>query len=316
MRKCPKCYAQSDMDFCRQCGILTEAAPQNPVKEPAAARATPDEAAQPNRTTEIGSRDLSFQAPASRVVPIPEADAPPETPGARGHWAEPQGGRARRRARDLSPLFMVAVVSQALAIVVLAFLMAYMLRVQPAQPAQASSSATPQPPKPAEENKAPVADANPPGGTVANHGVSLVEAQRQAPPDDGNVDLRIADKGLEREQTEKVLAHLKNKVSDARAAIARAERRLRELKAQEAQEEDKLKALREERAQAQTELRQLSAQGRKKKQEVARAEERLARVNGEIDKANRKVKGLRDEISWVKGGNGVRRPQTRRAGRT
>lgn len=280
MKRCPKCHSTSDTDFCRQCGTATEEFPQDSVRE-AVPRDASDEYVQQSRTVRIGSKDLSSQAPAARVVHIenPEADdKPPRT----------RAPRPVRRARDLSPFLMAAVVSQALAIVALTLVVAVRL-----SPQQAAPNAPSQPPQ-----------------------VSARDAATEAHEDDRKVKESQAAEERKLSDTKTAVAREQNKLGDAKDAVARTERRLGALRAQVSQEERVLKDLRGERAQVETDIKWLKSQGKKKRQEVAKAEGRLKKINGDIAKAEQRRKGLREEMAWVKGGNGVRRRQPRAGGRT
>lgn len=320
MKRCPNCHSASEADlFCRQCGTASEDFPQDSIVE-AAQQDAPDERAQQNKTTQIGSRDLSFQAPANRVVPIPASGDEAESPGRSSgkHVDEPKASPRRvRRARGLPMLLTIAVVGQTLATVALVFFVAYtVLRTPQQTQVREPSAVASQMPKAAKEGAAE----GMPVETVKNPGVIYGR-----PRDTTAADARIGESqavGRELEQKKAELVRVQQKLREIKAQVAQEQHKLDDLLDEKAQLEKTVNGLEVEVAKYEGKVRKkrrdlagMDGKVRRKSQELANAKLKLKQLKDDIAKTQQRMQGLRDEMATLKGGNGVRRPQTRRAGR-
>lgn len=340
MPKCPKCHSElkPETKFCAQCGNPSGTFQQNREEERAAAHESPgEEAAGPNRTRQIGSKDLSFQSPATPVERLSKQDdgasASDEPPPQAPDRAETTPARASRSASRIAAL---------VALLVLQFVVAagvnFLMRPSTAPP-ESQQARAPQPEQPRPEQPLPVEPAPvqpqsegerpappPPGDAVTqeHRGVSVDTTSADSEPvgdaassGEDEYDIRA------REQDERAreLARREGALSIRERALTRREKRIKAAEEKLAREE---RALAADKAKFVKDRRRLDAELAEERDlktrlaklgRLARAEKiKLARVSAEVASRKRELNQLgvniarreqqtrksRRELNWMR----------------
>jgi hypothetical protein len=312
LMNCPKCHSElkPETNFCAQCGSPRVIPSQKLEDERAAQHDAPgDEAAGPNRTRQIGSKDLSFQAPATPVERIPNQEAgapesgtaPPEADSVR---AAGKARSPRPALRTWAAVVALGVMFSVIASVCTTLVLSRFL-VQRAEPQQAQQ---PQPapaplPEPTVANRLPEqAPAAPREEVKASpaHDSSLAGEAPAVTPAPSVVDenARLA---RELEEKRKELNDLKRQLADVNGMLAVAQGKLDQTrvglargKRELAETRKNVKEVRKEFAQAESLLASL-------KNEVAGRQRKLNQLEARIGRGRREDRQLKTTIASRKG---------------